>query len=77
VSAVAPKRELEVVPVNCRFYGKTVFSGRLVATGGNQCALIALTRTEPSPCQMEKNGNPIDESRCPLVRQAQEVRDAG
>lgn len=64
MSAVAPKRELTVLPVSCRFYGMSGETGHLVPTGGNQCALL-LGRY--SPCQMEINGNPIDESRCPLA----------
>jgi hypothetical protein len=67
MSAVAPARELQVVPTNCRFYGQSAVTGHLVPTGGNQCALITPNH---SPCQMERNGNPIDETRCPLVRQA-------
>lgn len=66
MSATAPRRELEVLPVNCRFFGMNGMFGRLVPTGGNQCGLIT---TAHSPCKMELNGNPIDESRCPLVVQ--------
>lgn len=66
MSAAAPKRELEVLPVTCRFYGMNGQFGRLVPTGGNQCGLITDSH---SPCKMERNGNPIDESRCPLVLQ--------
>lgn len=69
MSAIAPKRELEVVAVNCRWYGRNGQFGRLVPTGGNQCGLITASH---SPCQMERNGYPVDETRCPLVRQALE-----
>lgn len=64
MSAVAPKRELEVVPVACRWYGMSNATGHLVPTGDNQCGLITAGRSD---CQMERNQNPIDETRCPIV----------
>lgn len=59
-------KDLEVIPVACRFYGYNGMFGRLVPTGGNQCGLIL---TSHSPCQMEMQGRPVDEMHCPLVLQ--------
>jgi hypothetical protein len=70
MSAAAPARQLQTVPCNCRFYGHARAAGKLVATGGNQCALLSPNH---APCQMERSGNPIDETRCPLVRLALEA----
>jgi hypothetical protein len=64
MSAPAPARELRVIPTNCRFYGKNGRFGKLVPTGGNQCGLITASH---SPCVMEQNAQPIDETRCDIV----------
>ena len=63
-SATSPARELTVIPVACRFYGRNGQFGRLVPTGGNQCGII---KQWSAPCQLEANGKVVDETRCVLV----------
>jgi hypothetical protein len=52
-------------PKSCRFYGRNGMFGRLLESGGNECALI---RHAYSPCRMLMRGETPDESCCDLVR---------
>ena len=49
---------------HCRFYGHDGQFGALIASHGNQCALV---RESYSPCRMEIERRPVDETTCPLV----------
>lgn len=60
----ASRRELRVLPVDCRFYGQNGMFGGLVKTLGNQCGLITESH---SPCQMEMASEKPDEKVCSLV----------
>lgn len=48
-------------PPRCRLYGKNGMFGRLIPSGGDECALITDTY---SPCKMEMHGHAPDETRC-------------
>ena len=56
--------------MSCRFYGKNGMYGRLLEQGGNECALIV---SHFAPCVMERDGDRVDEARCPLVAHAQQL----
>ena len=47
----------------CPFYGFNGKYGILMDTGGNQCGLLTLSNT---PCQMEREGDTPNLSRCTL-----------
>jgi hypothetical protein len=58
------RRELQVLPVSCRFYGFNGMFGGLIPTHGNQCGLIT---DRHAPCQMEMAQRKPDEKTCSLV----------
>jgi hypothetical protein len=65
VALPGARRELQVLPVSCRFYGMNGMFGHLVPSLGNQCGLIV---DRHAPCQMEMAHQKPDEKTCPLVR---------
>jgi hypothetical protein len=61
--------------MSCRFYGYSGLGGVLMATHGNQCALVILKH---APCRREIECEPVDENCCAMVRmRAQFVEGPG
>jgi hypothetical protein len=62
----------------CTYYGHSGVIGitpaRLIASHGNQCALI---RDSHAPCAMEVNGQQPDELDCPIVARVLHHRISG
>lgn len=56
--------------MSCRFYGKNGMHGRLIDSGGNECALIGHAY---SPCAMERDGQCIDEHACARFKEGLRV----
>jgi hypothetical protein len=72
--AVLSPREIRHKPAGnpgCKFYGNSAIvlraTGRLLMSGGNECALIA---TSYAPCAMEIAGAKPDEGACPIAEES-------
>lgn len=56
--------------MSCPFYGKNGMFGRLLDSGGNQCALIV---TSYAPCVMQMDGEEPDGKTCTVVARARQI----